>query len=99
MAGGAAGPDAKKESLGKQVIEGVECDGTRETLTIPAGQMGNERPLVSVTERWVSAKLGLYVMRKHTDPRFGETNYKLTRIVQADQPRSLFEVPADYKVE
>ena len=91
--------DAKSESLGKQMIEGVECEGTRETVTIPAGQMGNERPLVSVTERWVSAKLGMDVLRKHTDPRFGETNYRLTRIVQADQPRSLFEVPADYKVE
>ncbi|HEY3442555.1 MAG TPA: hypothetical protein VGK29_17480 [Paludibaculum sp.] len=99
MEAGAARPDVKKELLGKQTIEGVECDGTRETVTIPAGAMGNERPLVSVTERWVSAKLGLDVLRKHTDPRFGETNYRLTKIVQADQPRNLFEVPADYKVE
>jgi hypothetical protein len=96
---GGAAPDLKKESLGTQMIEGVECEGTRETVTIPAGAMGNERPLVSVTERWVSAKLGLDVLRKHTDPRFGETSYRLTQIVQADQPRSLFEVPADYKLE
>lgn len=93
------GQDVKSESLGKQVIEGVECDGTRETMTIPAGQIGNERPIVSVTERWYSEKLGLEVMRKHTDPRFGETNYKLSQVVLADQPRSLFEIPADYKVE
>ncbi len=99
MAGAGAGPGVKKESLGKQMIEGVECEGTRETDTIPAGAMGNERPLVSVTERWYSEKLKTDVMRKHNDPRFGETNYRLTRIVQADQPRSLFEVPADYKVE
>ena len=91
--------DLKRESLGKQVIEGVECDGTRETTTIPAGQIGNERPLTSVTERWFSEKLQADVLRKYTDPRFGETNYRLTRIVQADQPRSLFEVPADYKLE
>ena len=99
LAGGATGADVKKEALGKQVIEGVECEGTRETVTIPVGAMGSERPLVSVTERWVSAKLSLDVLRKHTALRFGETTYKLTRIVQADQPRSLFEVPADYKVE
>ena len=99
MEDGATAPDVKRESLGKQTIEGVECEGTRVTATIPAGAMGNERPLVSVTERWVSAKLGLDVLRKHTDPRFGETNYRLTKIVQADQPRNLFEVPADYKVE
>ncbi len=96
---GAAAPEVKKEALGKQVIEGVECEGTRETVTIPAGQMGNERPLVSVTERWYSEKLKADVLRKHTDPRFGETNYRLTQIVQTDQPRSLFEIPADYKVE
>ncbi len=38
-------------------------------------------------------------MTKTTDPRFGETTYRLGNIVRADQPKSLFEVPADYKVD
>jgi hypothetical protein len=91
--------DVKRESLGKQTIEGVECDGTRETFVIPAGRMGNEREISTVTERWYSPELGFDVLRKTTDPRAGDTTYRVTRIVRADQPRSLFEVPADYKVE
>ncbi|HKD44409.1 MAG TPA: hypothetical protein VKD24_02030, partial [Candidatus Angelobacter sp.] len=36
--------DVKHEDLGMEVIEGVTCHGTRETVTIPAGQIGNEQP-------------------------------------------------------
>lgn len=96
---GASGLAVKKETLGKRVIEGLECDGTRETLTIEAGKIGNERPIQTVTERWYSAKLSQDILRKTTDPRFGEMTYKLTRITQSEQPRSLFEIPSDYKVE
>jgi hypothetical protein len=91
--------DVKNEPLGKQVIEGVECTGTKETATIPAGAVGNDRAIETVTERWYSAELQLDVMTKTTDPRFGETTYRLGNIVRVEQPRSLFEVPADYKLE
>src|SRR5579883_3290627 len=47
-------PNIKSESLGRQTIEGVAADGTRTTLTIPAGQIGNEQPIQVVTERWYS---------------------------------------------
>ncbi len=90
---GVPGQALKKESLGKRVIEGLECEGTRETLTIEAGQIGNERPIQTVTERWHSPKLQQDVLRKTSDPRFGEMTYKLTRVTQGDPPRSLFEVP------
>jgi hypothetical protein len=88
----------KTESLGKRNIEGVIAEGTRYTLTIPAGQMGNERPIEAVTERWYSPELQLTVMSRNSDPRFGETTYRLTGIVRSEPPRSLFEVPPDYKV-
>lgn len=91
--------DAKSESLGKQVIEGVECTGSRDTTTIPVGAVGNERAIESVTEHWYSPDLQQEVLTKTTDPRFGETTYRLTNIVRAEQPRSLFEVPSDYKLE
>lgn len=94
-----SGSDVKRELLGKQTIEGVVCEGVRETFVIPAGQMGNEREIRSVTERWYSTELGFDVLRKTSDPRSGESTYRVTSIVRADQPRSLFEVPADYKLE
>ena len=93
------GPGATKaESLGKRVIEGVECEGTRVVMTIEAGKIGNDRPIEIVTERWSSPELKVDVLRKHSDPRFGETNYRLQGVVRGEQPRSLFEAPSDYKV-
>jgi hypothetical protein len=91
--------NAKKESLGKQVVEGVECVGSKEIATIPAGSVGNDRPIETVTERWYSPELQMEVLTKTTDPRFGETTYRLGNLVRAEQPKSLFEVPADYKLE
>lgn len=93
------GAESKSEQLGKQTIEGVLCEGTRETMTLPAGAMGNERPIVVTTERWVSPELGIEIMRKHSDPRSGESTYRVSVVQRGEQPKSLFEVPADYKVE
>ncbi|SRR5579883_17339 len=92
------GPAGKFEKLGSQTIEGVLAEGTRTTTTIPAGQIGNEREINIVDERWVSPELGITVMSRHSDPRMGETTYKLTNINRAEPPRALFEVPADYTV-
>lgn len=95
------GPNANevKEQLGKQSIEGVEAEGTRTTVTIPAGEIGNERPIEIVSERWYSPELQLVVMTRHSDPRFGETTYKLTNINRTEPAKSLFEVPSDYTVK
>lgn len=94
--GAPANENAKTEQLGKQTIDGLACDGTRTTITIPAGQMGNERPIDIVSERWYSPDLQVTVMTKHTDPRMGETTYKLNNINRAEPLPSLFQVPADY---
>lgn len=89
----------KTESLGKQVIEGVEAEGTRTTITIPAGKIGNERPIDIVTERWYSPELQVVVYSKKTDPMAGETTYRLTNINRDEPARSLFEVPAGYTLK
>jgi hypothetical protein len=96
--GGAARQNIKTESLGRQTIEGVPADGTRTTMTIAAGQWGNEQPIQIVTERWYSPDLQTVVLSKRTDPRMGETVSKLANISRSEAPNSLFEPPADYKV-
>lgn len=88
----------KTESLGVQVMEGVSVEGTRTTTTIPAGQIGNERPIEIVSERWFSPELKVLVASRQADPRFGETTYRLTDVVLGEPPASMFEVPQDYKV-
>jgi hypothetical protein len=95
-------PGAQKgatESLGKQTIEGVVADGTRTTMTIAAGEIGNEQPIQIVWEKWYSPELQTVVMSKHSDPFVGETVYRLTNIVRSEPARSLFDVPADYTIK
>jgi hypothetical protein len=89
----------KKETLGTQVIGGVSAEGTRITRTIPAGQIGNDKPLQIVFERWYSPDLQVVVKSTRTDPRFGTTTYTLTNVQRTEPAASLFTVPADYTVE
>lgn len=97
--GFAGGGNVSREDLGTQVVEGVAATGTRMTTTIAAGAIGNEQPILIVSEQWFSPELKVLVMTKHNDPRTGETTYRLTNIVQTEPARSLFEVPADYTLK
>ncbi|MFL6275598.1 MAG: hypothetical protein ACJ74G_10460 [Blastocatellia bacterium] len=89
----------KIEQLGKQMIEGVEAEGRRATITIPAGEIGNEQPISIVSESWYSPDLKVTVMTRQSDPRMGETIYRLTNINRAEPAHSLFEVPSDYTIK
>jgi hypothetical protein len=91
--------DVKTESLGTQTIEGIAAEGKRVTRTIPAGEIGNERPLEIVSEVWYSPDLQVVVMSKHSDPRMGETTYRLTDIKRVEPDHSLFAVPNGYTVK
>lgn len=99
IAGASDRPQPRTESLGKRMIEGVEAEGTRITLTLPAGEIGNERPIEIVTERWFSPDLKTIVLSRRSDPRMGETTYKLTNIRRTEPLRSLFEPPPDYTLK
>ncbi len=92
-------PNVKTESLAAQVIGGVTAQGTRTTRTIPAGQVGNQAPLVITIERWYSPELQTDVMRKEVNPQFGQTTFQLTNIVRAEPEASLFQVPPNYTIK
>lgn len=89
----------KKESLGTQTINGVVAEGTRTTHIIPAGQIGNEKALSVVSERWYSADLQIVLKSTRTDPRFGTTTYTVTNLQRTEPSASLFTVPAGYTVK
>jgi hypothetical protein len=38
-------------------------------------------------------------MTRHSDPRLGETTYKLTNISRTEPDHSLFELPAGYTLK
>ena len=91
--------DARTEMLGTKEIEGVRAEGTRVTVAIPAGAIGNQAPIEIVNERWYSPELQTVVYSRRADPRFGETTYRLTNIIRAEPPAELFQVPPDFTVE
>jgi hypothetical protein len=88
-----------KESLGTQTINGVSVQGTRFTRTIPAGQIGNDKPLSIVREEWYSSELQMVIQSKHSDPFMGETTYTVANIQRTAPDASLFSVPSDYTVK
>lgn len=90
--------DAKKEPLGKQTIEGVTAEGTRTTIEIPAGQIGNDKPIYIVIEKWFSPELQMVILSKHTDPFIGEVTFRLVKIKLGEPSSELFKIPADYQL-
>ena len=97
------GPDSgeappNSENLGDQTIDGIHVTGTRVTTTIPAGKMGNEKPITVTSERWYSPELKATVTTKHDDPWAGELKTELKNVNTAEPDASLFSVPADYKI-
>jgi hypothetical protein len=91
--------NVKTDDLGAQVIDSLALQGKRVTRTIPAAQASSDRDIEVVTETWYSADLQMVVVSKTSDPRFGDSVYKLTNISRAEPDPSLFTVPSDYQVE
>lgn len=93
------GPQFANEDLGTQAIEGVMAQGRRSTTTYPIGAFGNDRPVVTTTETWMSQELRMTVLSQTSDPRSGENTTRLTHISRAEPELSLFQPPPDYKIE
>jgi hypothetical protein len=88
--------NAKRENLGKQIIEGVSVDGTRVTNTIDAGAIGNDRPIQTTEELWYSPELQVRLLEKRNDPRTGEEITRLTNVRRIEPDPTLFVVPSTY---
>lgn len=80
------------ESLGTRMIEGISAVGTRTSVTGLDGRIDN------ISERWISTDLHIALLMTASNLSWGPTTYKLTNIIRGEQPRALFDVPADYKV-
>lgn len=89
-------PKPQTEALGHQTIDGIDAEGTRSTVVIPAGDIGNEKDIRVVSERWYSAELQAVILSRRSDPRLGETTYRLTGISRSEPDHALFEVPAGF---
>jgi hypothetical protein len=92
-------PNVVRTQLNPQNVNGVLAAGTQHSETIPAGAIGNTRPIQTSRTTWVSNDLKVPVQIKSSDPRFGTTQMDLTNIVQAEPSASMFVVPAGYTVK
>jgi hypothetical protein len=90
--------DTGIESLGTQSIAGVETFGKRETIFIPAGEIGNDSPINTHREFWFSPKLGLNLISVRDDPRFGTQRFELSDIVLGEPDATLFSPPAGSRI-
>ena len=91
-------PAPTHEDLGTQDIDGIVAQGSRETTTIEAGAIGNEKPLTITSEHWFSPDLQMEVKSTREDPRIGKTTFKVGNLNRAEPDASLFQIPADYTV-
>jgi TonB family protein len=95
---GYASPGVKIESLGARVIEGVEAEGTRFSLTIAVGKVNNEEPIVISYERWYSRELQLDVLIKMSSTAgiVTKSTGRVINIKRGEPDAALFEIPPDY---
>lgn len=90
---------ATTRDLGTKDIEGVKADGKIRSYEIPAGEMGNRNPIVVSDEIWYSPDLQVTMLTKHSDPRNGDTVYRLANVKREEPAAALFTVPSDYVVK
>ncbi len=89
-------PQMSSEALGNRQILGLRAEGTRQTMTIPAGVFGNVGPIQVVTERWHSPELKIVLESRRSDPRLGDVTYRVTSLVRGEPDAALFAIPSDY---
>ena len=87
-----------RQPLGPQTMEGVYVEGFRFVTNFPAGIFGNDRAFVVTEERWVAPEMALAIFNKRTDPRFGETVMRRTKIQRGEPDPALFQVPSNYTI-
>jgi hypothetical protein len=93
------GNSIKNEVLGHNTIDGVDVVGARETLTIPAGAIGNEKAEEVVKEFWYSPQLGINIQVKRSDPRVSSIqNFSVTQLLRVEPDPKLFSPPEGYKI-
>jgi hypothetical protein len=85
--------------LGSDLVSGVETIGTRETTTLEAGTIGNDRAISIVKEFWYSQQLRINVIEKRRDPSYGTQVFTVSPINLGEPDATLFDIPADFRID
>jgi hypothetical protein len=87
------------ENLGKQVIAGLETEGTRASTTLNPGVVGNDRPMTITREFWYSPQLGFNLLSKRNDPRIGTQTFTIIELSLSEPEPQIFDPPDGFKIE
>jgi hypothetical protein len=90
---------ATTKDLGTRDFNGVKAEGKLRSYEIPAGEIGNRNVIVVSDETWYAPDLQVTVYTKHSDPRSGDTVFRLDGLKREEPAASLFAVPSDYTVK
>ncbi len=90
-------PQATLEPLGTKVIQGVETEGQRRTIVMPAGFRGNDRPMTDVNEMWTAPSLQL-VLRQTSRTSTGSSSSEIVNLSTSNPALELFQPPPGYEV-
>jgi hypothetical protein len=85
--------------LGTKEFDGVRAEGKSTVWTIPAGEIGNRDPIRVTSESWYAPELQVTVYSRHSDPRTGESIYRLAGIRRVEPAFALFRAPEGYTVK
>ena len=89
----------RTEKLGNRTFQDVSAEGTRRTLTTPAGEEGNTLQLEVINETWFSRELGITMMSINDDPRRGRTTAEVDELHQGEPDPAMFAPPKDFLVK
>lgn len=87
-----------RESLGNDVLDGIDVVGTRETVTINAGAIGNSQAMSITREFWYSPDLQVNLAITRKDPREGTQVVRVHEVTRAEPDPNLFKVPDGFAV-
>jgi hypothetical protein len=88
----------KVEKLDGKTIAGAYAVGRRVTRIRPPGTIGNDKPVISVAERWVSPDLKILLASTLDDPREKQVRL-VTQLDRSAPDPSVFVIPADFTVK
>jgi hypothetical protein len=88
-----------RQSLGTGVVDDLNVVGTRETLSISAGAVGNTQPLLATREFWYSPELQVNLSVTRKDPREGTQVLQLVDLSLAEPDPAMFQIPAGFVIQ
>jgi hypothetical protein len=77
----------------------LAVEGTRQTLSAPAGVYDNHNPINIALETWVSPELKVAIFSQRDNYTGGNRRTtRLTEITRAEPDPALFHLPSNYKI-